>query len=61
MNRLINYANALSLMAFAQAVRIEQMQRQLDQNADVMMRCRETIEDMTKALLGQHYTITVEE
>jgi len=60
MRGLVEYSNALSLVVLAQAIRIEQMQCQLNNNADTMLRCRDTIEELTRALVGDHQTFTVE-
>jgi hypothetical protein len=50
---LVAYANALSLVIFAQAVEIENLRRRLDGNAATLIKCKETIEALMEAAFGK--------
>lgn len=54
MINIIEYANALQIIVLAQALRIEQMRRQLDANSVVLQKSIECIDDLTKTILGKH-------
>lgn len=54
MNRqLIDYANALSMVVFMQAVEIENQHRALERSNQTLVKCRDTIETLMKAAFGE--------
>lgn len=54
MNRqLVDYANALSMVVFTQAIEIENQRRVIDCNTKTLLKCKDTIEALMNAAFGK--------
>lgn len=61
MKHIVDYANTLSLLVLAQALRINTLQRHLDASTAALNQQTDVIEALKTALLGDHTTYTMED